>query len=75
MRAALLAFCLSGCFSVCPTREALTDSDGGQLPCVVSVDCPRPSNVLVCGATEDRLRDCVACEETECVRYRAEACK
>ena len=42
--------------------------------CVQNADCPRPSSVLVCSEREDQLRDCIACSNNLCVRYRPEAC-
>ncbi len=71
---AMLALGFFSCGTVCPQREAFTTADGGALTCIVSTDCPRPANVLVCGQTEDHLRDCIACEDTRCVRYRPLAC-
>ncbi len=50
-------------------------TDGGTWTCVVNTDCPRPANVLVCGQTEDQLRDCIACESNVCIRYQPKACK
>lgn len=63
------------CGRPCPRAENLTGLDGGALPCVQNTDCPRPSSVLVCGQEEDKLRDCIACAENLCVRYRPEACQ
>ncbi len=63
-----------GCGRVCSRSETLDGLDGGASACVQNTDCPRPSSVLVCGMDEDRLRDCIACIDNRCVRYRPEAC-
>jgi hypothetical protein len=73
-RALLAVVVLTGCASVCPQESTLTGADGGALFCVLGTDCPRPSNVLVCGATEDQLRGCVGCKSGSCVRYTPQAC-
>jgi hypothetical protein len=67
----LVAACglLVACERVCARQEPVPGLDGGSVACVVSTDCPRPANVLVCGNLEDRLRDCVECASTRCVRY------
>ncbi len=65
---------LFGCNRVCSRAEPLTGLDGGAFTCVQNTDCPRPSSVLVCGQNEDQLRDCIACTQNRCVRYRPEAC-
>ena len=70
----VLAFVLCACGAMCPKGVQLTAVDGGVLHCVQATDCPRLSNVLVCGSYDDRLRDCVACESTLCLRYQAAAC-
>lgn len=70
----LLVLALVACGRLCPRESALVGLDGGALSCVSATDCPRPTNVLVCGNAEDRLRDCVACIETRCVRFVPEAC-
>jgi hypothetical protein len=66
---------LCACSQLCPSVEPLNDSKGNQLRCVQSADCPRPSNVLVCAQAEDKLRDCIACESSRCVRHRAKVCE
>lgn len=63
-----------GCNRVCSSPEALMGVDGGDSRCVQNTDCPRPSSVLVCGEHLDELRDCIACVDSRCVRYRPEAC-
>ena len=70
-----LVLVLSACPSVCPEEEPLLGPDGGVLPCVQSTDCPRPSNVLVCTNSDDKLRDCVGCVDTRCLRYRPRECQ
>jgi hypothetical protein len=68
-------FVFAGCGRICPTgSEPVTNGDGGVAPCVQATDCPRASSVLVCSMTEDRLRNCVACEQGQCIRYGAEVC-
>ncbi len=69
-----LALALCACGTTCPKSETLTANDGGVLTCVQAIDCPRPSNVLVCGNDDDKLRDCVACVSTRCVRFQPGAC-
>lgn len=63
-----------GCGRVCARSEALAGADGGAAACVQATDCPRASDVLACGDTEDQRRDCVACVDHACVRYVAETC-
>lgn len=63
-----------GCGRVCVRPQPVAGADGGAAPCVQATDCPRPSDVLVCGDTEDQQRDCVACVNHACVRSFAEAC-
>ena len=65
---------LSACNRPCPQPEAVTEADGGVATCVQSETCPRPSSVLVCSQDLDQLRDCVACEDNRCVRYRPGTC-
>jgi hypothetical protein len=66
---------VSACGRPCPRADSLTGLDGGAVACVLNTDCPRPSSVLVCGQEEDKLRDCIACTDNLCVRYRPEACQ
>ena len=63
-----------GCEKICPRPEQLTGLDGGPSRCVQNTDCPRPSSVLVCGENLDEKRDCIACVESNCVRYHPDAC-
>lgn len=77
MRRVLLVtvFAFAGCGRICPTGATpVTAPDGGTARCVQATDCLRPSSMLVCGMTEDRLRGCVACEDERCVVYGAEVC-
>lgn len=74
LAAALSLLCLLGCNRPCVREDALTGFDGGAVACVQSLDCPRPSSVLLCASEEDRAFDCVGCTENRCVRYRPEAC-
>lgn len=76
-----LAFVVMACDRPCPRADSLGGLDGGPVACVVSTDCPRPANLLVCGSAEDQLVGCVDCvavavvdasgfrEENQCVRY------
>jgi hypothetical protein len=66
---------LAACPSVCPEETALLAPDGGPLTCVQSTDCPRPSNVLVCTNSDDKLRDCVGCVDTLCKRFIPRDCQ
>lgn len=72
MVAALASSC--GTATICPKPEALTGADGGATRCLVSVDCPRQSNLLVCSSTLDHFSGCIDCLATECVRYRPGPC-
>lgn len=75
MRWLLLSAVLGlGCGRLCPRAEPVAGLDGGVSACVQNTDCPRPSSVLVCGQTEDQLRDCIACTDGQCTRYRPEVC-
>ena len=78
MRALLISsvvmMLVTGCNRLCAVEESLTGLDGGALACGQNADCPRPSSVLVCSEREDQLRDCIACTNNLCVRYRPEAC-
>jgi len=69
-----LALVWCACGSTCPKGQLLTGSDGGLLSCVQAVDCPRLSNTLVCGMYDDTLRDCVGCENGQCLRFQLAAC-
>jgi hypothetical protein len=71
----LVGLLFAACNRPCVSEELLLGLDGGQVPCVMSNDCPRPANVLLCGSLEDRLFDCVDCTATLCVRYRGEVCR
>jgi hypothetical protein len=68
------ALWLAACSRVCPEAVPLLSADGGARSCVLATDCPRPSNVLVCSNSEDELRDCVGCVDTNCVRFRPLSC-
>ena len=74
----LLAFALAalgcGTTSVCPREEPVAGADGGVVRCLVNIDCPRPSNVLVCTNTVDRFKGCVDCVATECIYFRPGPC-
>ncbi len=71
----IVAVCGGACGGFCPSVEPLNSAGGDQLRCIVSTDCPRPSNVLVCAQGNDMLQDCVACERSVCVRFRPKACQ
>jgi hypothetical protein len=73
--AVVVAVGSAACGGFCPSVEPLNNAMGEQLRCIVSTDCPRPSNVLVCAQGNDMLQDCVACERAFCVRYRPKACQ
>ena len=64
-----LAFILCACGPRCP--KPVIGFDGGVASCVQATDCPRPSNMLVCGSTLDATYHCVGCESLKCVRYDA----
>ncbi len=65
---------LAACGRLCPQVDPLAGLDGGTVHCVQSTECPREANLLVCVDTEDALRDCVACEQNQCVRHRPVSC-
>lgn len=65
---------LAGCARPCPVEVPQVGADGGVAACVTSADCLRPTATLICGMTEDRLRDCIDCVERQCVRFVPEAC-
>jgi hypothetical protein len=76
MRALLLVPCFlvgSAC-RPCPVEVPQLGPDGGVAACVTSADCMRPPSTLLCGSTEDRLRDCVDCIGRRCIRFVPEAC-
>ena len=75
-RLCLLTLLLWGCgtTNVCPKPENLLGSDAGTARCIAPVDCPRPSNVLVCSNTVDHFKGCVDCVGTECVYFRPGPC-
>lgn len=65
---AALAGLAAGCGSnwACLKEEPVLNPDGTVARCLAPVDCPRPSNVLVCASTGDRVKGCVDCVSTEC---------
>ena len=69
-----LALVVMACDRPCPRADSLGGLDGGPVACVVSTDCPRPANLLVCGSAEDQLVGCVDCVATRCVRYVPMGC-
>jgi hypothetical protein len=71
LSAALFLGC--GTTGICPKPETL-GTDAGPARCIAPVDCPRPSNVLVCSNTGDRFRGCVDCVATECVLFKPGPC-
>jgi hypothetical protein len=70
----LLAVLGLGCGPPCVLEAPVTLPDAGVASCVQSADCPRPANVLLCASTEDRLRGCIACQATRCVRFTPGTC-
>jgi hypothetical protein len=66
---------LAACGPPCVLQVAVSQADGGAARCVQSQDCPRPAGVLLCTSAEDRLRGCLACEATACVRYTPGTCR
>jgi hypothetical protein len=62
-----------GTTNICPKSEPL-GIDGGSARCIAAIDCPRPSNVLVCSNTIDHFKGCVDCVATECVYFRPGPC-
>jgi hypothetical protein len=70
----LLALGAAACNRPGPVEVPQLTPDGGAAVCVTSSDCMRPSATLLCGSTEDRLRDCVDCVDRRCVRFVPEAC-
>lgn len=60
---------------VCTSQTPLGYADGGAYRCIQAVDCPRPSNVLVCASTDDQAGDCVSCVDTTCVRFTRAECR
>ena len=70
-----LALLVLGCAAVCPEKQPLLGLDGGPQVCTRNTDCPRPSNILVCSSTDDQQRDCVACIDTQCVRWVPKECR
>ena len=57
------------------TQVPLTQPDGGAFRCTVADDCPRQANVFVC--IHDGLPDkeCVSCDNTNCVDHQPVPCQ
>lgn len=77
MRSAWLAMAMlmgAGCFP-CPQPQPLSRPDGGTIACVRPTDCPSEEGVLTCTQTQDRLYECLGCENNLCVRWVPGACR
>ena len=67
---------LTGCFApVCPEPNPILQLDGGTAVCLKAEDCPRPSSLFVCTTTGDVANECVACQNTQCVRLVPGVCR
>jgi hypothetical protein len=64
----------AGCFP-CPQKRVFPGFDGGAIECVRSTDCPVEAGTLTCTMTQDRLFECIGCENGQCVRWLPEACR
>jgi hypothetical protein len=63
----VLALVLLGCTGsdICTSHKVpVLSPDGGAFRCVVSEDCPRPSNVSVCLTNNTPEKPCVTCADT-----------
>ncbi|MBF5045802.1 hypothetical protein IR215_25635 [Simulacricoccus sp. 17bor-14] len=75
---ALLGLGLLGCndLQVCGSHtEPVLEPDGGSFRCIQSEDCPRGSRVFVCTTDVSSERECVKCEDSNCVTVVPEACQ
>lgn len=74
--AAVAGVWLPGCngVPVCTVRAQVTSAAGEPYRCVVSEDCPRSTQVPLCVTDVSPEQECIACEDTVCVRARPEPC-